>query len=1579
MVEMARATYTSVPVASPADLLKPPPDRPDARPPDAALDLFAPPVREWFRATFKEPTAAQAAGWAAIAAGRHTLIHAPTGSGKTLAAFLWCIDRLTRTEGAGTTGVSASTGSVRVLYISPLKALSYDIERNLRAPLAGISLAAARLGATIAPVAVATRTGDTPADERRALAKHPPDILITTPESLYLLLTSAARETLRGVEHVIVDEVHALAGTKRGAHLALSLERLERLRIDGAPPPQRIGLSATQRPLETIARYLGGVGPGRDVTIVDAGTRKALDLQVVVPVEDMSRLGETIPLEERPGGPAAAGDLRTSIWPAIHPRVLDLIRSHRSTIVFCNSRRLAERLAQRLNELAGEDIVRAHHGSIARDQRLQIEEDLKAGRIPALVATSSLELGIDMGAVDLVIQVESPTSVARGLQRIGRAGHQVDAPSKGVIFPKYRGDLLESAVVVERMHAGAVETTTLPRNPLDVLAQQIVAMTVMDRWTVDELYETTTRAAPFETLGRDALEGVLGMLAGAYPSDEFAELKPRLAWDRITGSVEGRRDARVVAVTSGGTIPDRGLFPVFLPGEAGRPGRRVGELDEEMVYELRAGMHGDVIILGASSWRVEEIEPNRVTVSPAPGIPGKLPFWKGDIVGRPIELGRAIGAFVRDLERDLAAGERGRAVAKARLIERHDLDALAAENLLAYLDEERLVVGALPSDRRVVVERFRDELGDWRICILTPFGARVHAPWSIALESRLGEHLGADVRTIWSDDGIAIRLPEGDFDGIESLLFPTPDEIEDLVVAGVGNSALFASRFRENASRALLLPRRRPGVRTPLWQQRQRSADLLAVASRYGSFPILVETYRECLSDVFDMAALREVLSGIERRDVAVHAVETQRASPFASSLLFDYVAAYMYEGDAPLAERRAQALTLDRDLLRELLGQEELRELLDADALADLELSLQALTEDRQARTPDQLHDMLRRLGDLSSAEVDARVEGGRAVAGGWLVALEEGRRAVRVRIAGEERWIAIEDVGRYRDALGVSPPVGVPDAFLVPARAALDGLVARYARTHGPFLTPDPSARWGMPARAVEDALERLLAGGSILRGEFRPDGAEREWCDPEVLRILRRRSLARLRREVEPVEQAALARFLPEWHGIAATDEPRPALRGSAALERLAEVVDQLAGLPIPASVLERDVLPARVPGYQPRLLDELGALGEVAWVGRGSLGRDDGRIALYRPGHEILRDGGWLAGGDAATRERPSGPRHERIRAHLRRRGASFYRELYAAAGGGTDREVLDALWDLVWAGDVTNDTFAPLRALRWKRPSRDGRPRAGRLTQLGPPEAAGRWSLVDGGLVDELRDRAEGVPDLDDPSARGAAAASAVSAGRGGVMRPSATERLHATALALLERHGVLTREAVAAEAIEGGFSAVYPVLSALEEGGRIRRGYFIDGLGAAQFALPGALDRLRTLREAPSAPEDARVHLLSAADPANPFGAGLAWPRRGDADRRPFQRAAGAYVASVGGVAVLYLERGGKGIQTFPAFDDPAVAIRGLAALRGLLDGRLRELVIARVDGVAIAESAVRDRLLAAGFVPGYRGLILRR
>jgi ATP-dependent helicase Lhr and Lhr-like helicase len=1556
------------------------------------LASFRPATRRWFESTFAAPTAAQVEGWPHIAAGRNTLICAPTGSGKTLAAFLACIDHL-----AAEPLPADPLQRLRILYVSPLKALVHDVERNLRAPLAGIAHAAAANNEEPREIRVAMRTGDTPAEERRAFGRRPPDILVTTPESLYLLLTSAAREALRSVEWVIVDEIHALAGTKRGAHLALSLERLEALT---ARPPQRIGLSATQRPLEVVAGYLGGrtgqrggratktgghttPGTPRPVTIVDAGVRKPLELSVVVPVEDMANIGEVVPAEQAAGGSAAAPDQRSSIWPAIHPRILELIRAHRSTIVFVNSRRLAERLALRLNELAGEELVRAHHGSLAREQRLLAEDALKEGQLPALVATSSLELGIDMGAVDLVIQVESPGSVASGLQRIGRAGHQVGEPSRGVIFPKYRGDLLECAVVTRAMHAGAIERTTIPRNPLDVLAQQLVATAAERRWQADDLYDLVRRAENYADLGRDTFDAVLGMLAGDYPAEDFVELRPRIVWDRATGAVESRRDARTVAVISGGTIPDRGLFGVFLAAETdagGRRatktrsarggGRRVGELDEEMVYEAR---EGEVILLGASAWRIEEIGHDRVLVTPAPGEPGKVPFWKGDGPGRPVELGRALGEFTREFGEAAGGNRATRRRAEKRLREEHDLDELAARNLLDYLAGEREATGVLPTDREIVLQRFRDELGDWRICLLSPFGARIHAPWALAIETRLRERLGLEVQPIWSDDGIVVRLPSTDEFGApagdgsattnlaaaeEAILIASTD-IEELVIGALGGSALFASRFRENAARALLLPRRRAGQRQPLWQMRQRAAQLLGVASRFASFPIVLETYRECLQDVFDLPALRDILAAIERREIRLVSVETRRASPFASSLLFDYIALYMYEGDAPLVDRRAQALALDRDLLRELLGAEELRELLHPDALAELELELQFLVPERAAGSADGVHDLLRRLGDLNTDEVADRVRGaderGRtAAANEWLEALAADRRAVRVGICGGQRWIAIEDAGRYRDAVGASPPVGVPDAFLGRNDAALNGLLVRWARHHGPFLPAEPAARWGLPEAVIERELEAAQAAGTLVRGEFRPTGVEREYCHPEVLALLRRRSLARLRREIEPVEAQALARFLPAWHGIGTRH------RG---LDRLAEVVAQLEGVPLPASVLERDVLPARIADYAPRLLDELGSAGEVVWVGLGSLGRDDGRIALYRPDRLDLLLPATAAGASAG--DRPDGWLHDALRRQLAGRGASFYRDLYAAAARAaaehgesrvTERQLLDALWDLVWATEVTNDTFAPLRALRWPRAQRrsgQARPRFAAAARMGPPEAAGRWSLV----------------------------ADAVGAAAGLRGAPASdTERRHAQALRLLEAHGVVTRDAVAAEGLTGGFSAVYPVLREMEERGRVRRGYFVEGLGGAQFALPAALDRLRAQRADPAgANNPPQALLLAAADPANPYGAALAWPRISDDDRRPLARSAGAYVVVCDGEPVVYLERGGRSLQTLPAFGAPNMAAAALAALGRLVaDGRLRSLQVERIDGVAVADSAHRAMLEEAGFRPGYRGYTLR-
>ena len=1458
---------------------------------------------------------------------------APTGSGKTLAAFLAAIDRLMFTA------VPPAAERCRVVYVSPLRALAFDVERNLRAPIAGIARTAELRGIPFHRPEVALRTGDTPAAERARMARHPPDILITTPESLFLVLTSRARAMLTSVELVIVDEIHALVGTKRGAHLALSLERLAEL---ARQPPQRVGLSATQRPLEEVARYLGG-GEGarawrpRPVSIVDAAEGKAFDLKVEVPVEDMSRLGEVVPAAAEGGGadeivegPASAVN-RRSIWPAIHPRLLELIRGHRSTLLFVNSRRLAERLAAALNELAGEDLVRAHHGSVAREQRIAIEDALKAGRLPAIVATSSLELGIDMGAIDLVVQIETPPSVAAGMQRIGRAGHQAGAVSRGVIFPKYRGDLLSTAAITRAMQEGAVEATRVPANPLDVLAQQLVAVCTEGPRSVDSLFALVRRAAPYAKLPRSQFEGVLDMLSGRYPSDEFAELRPRLVWDRLRGMVRAREGAARLAIANAGTIPDRGLYGVFL-ADGGEGGKRVGELDEEMVFESRVG---EVFVLGASSWRIAEITRDRVMVTPAPGEPGKMPFWHGDRAPRPVELGRTVGA----LTRELSAAPREAAL--SRLVAEHALEPGAARNLLAYLDEQRLATGVLPDDRTLVLERTRDEMGDWRLCLLSPWGGRVHAPWALALQARLRAAGEAEVETLWSDDGIVVRVPDRERPPEAAALVPEPEEVEGLLVGELGRSALFAARFREAAARALLLPRRRPGLRSPLWMQRKRAADLLAVASRFGSFPIILEAYRECLQDVFDLPSLVELLRRIRRRELRVATVDTSAPSPFAASLLFGYVANYIYDGDAPLAERRAQALAVDQAQLRELLGEAELRELLDPAVLAEVEQERQCLDERRRAHNADALHDLLVRVGDLTRDEVAARIAPPRgedarphALAEAWTVALLAERRAVLVSLAGEERLAAAEDAGRLRDAFGVPPPPGLPQAFLDPAPDALGDVVARYARTHGPFTAADVGRRYGVVEERIEEALRRLAEAGRVLEGEFRPGGIGREWCDATVLQMLRRRSLARLRKQVEPADPTALARLLLDWQDVA-TGPPRPPRAGP---EAVLQAVEQLQGAVVPASVLERDVLPARITGYRPPDLDALCAAGEVVWVGIAPLGERDGKVALY------LAEDLWLL--HAARADKPEGEIHDRLREHLARHGASFFADLHLAAGGGLAQGVLDALWDLVWAGEVTNDTLGALRA--FVRGPAAGRRAARRLAPFrsrrhAPPSAAGRWSLL-----------------APPPAGRG----------------PTPTERAKAQAEQLLSRHGVLTRAGVLAEGVLGGFAALYPVLRALEEAGRVRRGYFVAGLGGSQFAHPGALERLRALREGVlGGGEEPPAAVLAATDPANPYGATLPWPK---ADAGRLQRTTGVHVVLVDGALVASFRAGEGEIATFLPAEEPsrsrAAAALARAVARWSAAGR-SAITWQTVDGEPIVRSGLAPAWRDAGFVPAGPGM----
>jgi ATP-dependent helicase Lhr and Lhr-like helicase len=1738
------------------------------------LACFHPVTAAWFRAVFEAPTAPQRLGWPVIARGESTLILAPTGTGKTLTAFLWCLDRLmledreqgakgareqgsegAREQGAREQGTrlrdqksktvspapeisgqslapsplvpSVSWPSIperearrgcRILYVSPLKALAVDVERNLRSPLVGMANMARRMGVPIHEPEISVRTGDTPQRERARFARHPAEILITTPESLYLILTSQAADALRTVETVIVDEIHSLVPTKRGAHLALSLERLEVL---VKRPLQRIGLSATQRPLEEVARFLGGVEvqgprdqgnkgarkqatgnreqgiesrtkgtgnrdqgienrtkgtgnrdqrsenkiadrgeedrapaldpsgdssvpwslgplvPGgsaeaepvryRPVTIVNASSRKQLQLRIEVPVEDMARLGE---MEDIPSGPASQTPRRVSIWNAIHPRLLEIIREHHSTILFVNARQIAERLAGALNDLAGEPVARAHHGSLAAAQRAVIEEQLKAGQIRALCATSTLELGIDMGAVDLVIQIESPPSVASGMQRIGRAGHSVEAVSEGILFPKYRADLVACAAVTRAMHEGHIESTRFPRNPLDVLCQQMVAICAApplkagdektgnreqgagNRKTrqgqsgkvglfdgevfseeslvlsplvpqspaaeisVDALYSLVRGAAPFAALTRSAFEGVLDLLSGRYPSDEFAELRPRLTWDRIRDVVSAREGAARLAILNAGTIPDRGLYGVFLAYSEGKA-VRVGELDEEMVFESHPN---ETFILGASTWRIVDITHDRVLVTPAPGEPGKMPFWKGDGPGRPLEFGRRIGSMVREL-RALP-----KPAALTRLVSEHDLDAGAAENLLQFLVDQESATGQVPDDRTIVIERVRDELGDWRVCVLTPFGSRIHIPWAMAVSARIRAAGGPEVETLWGDDGFVLRFPDTDEPPDSDWFLVESAEAMQLVLRQLGSTALFAGRFREAAGRALLLPRRRADQRSPLWQLRKRSYDLLSVAARYPSFPLLLEAYRECLRDVFDMPALIEILQEIEQRKLRVHVVETRKPSPFAASLLFSYVANFVYDGDAPLAERRAQALTIDQDQLREILGEADLRELLDPDAIAQVEEAAQCLLETQRARSADGIHDLCLRLGDLSRAELALRVASPDVLEG--LPRLIRARRLLELNIAGEKRLVAAEDAARYRDALGIPLPPGLAVALLEPVAHPVLELVRRYARTHGPFTLRQCADRFALDPAAVEIALRHLAAEGRVLEGGFRPGGLHREWCDAEILRLIRRKSLARLRREVEPVEQHTLARFFTHWQGVVAPR--RGPAQGGTSLDALLDAIESLQGAPLPATLLESSILPARIAGYTPAALDTLIAAGEVAWAGVEPIGERNGRIALFLADKlPLLAQARPLpnSGSD------PLSDREEKILAVLDASGASFFDPLHQASGSGYPGETLDALWSLVWRGLITNDSLHALRAYI-ARPDSARAPRRShslqtfRSRRTTPPTAQGRWSLLPlrGGALQSADFRTKmGAPGLDSETGESMNPSRSITA-------PSQTESAHALALQLLARYGVLLRESVAAENVPGGFSAVYAVLKALEESGRIRRGYFVAGLGATQFALPAAVDLLRRLRAEPSE-EKPEFVLLAAADPANPYGAALCWPDLPAIDDdnesapRMLTRAVYADVILRNGQLVAWTRRGNPNLLVFLSADEPersqtAAGLAHFLSSRGqaqLHAGGHSGALITTINGQPVATHFLARFLMDAGFHPGPLGMHLRR
>lgn len=1831
-----------------------------------ALSHFSAPVRDWFRATFSAPTAAQEGAWESIRNGNNTLIIAPTGSGKTLAAFLWALDALHREHETGT------AGGTRILYISPLKALGADVERNLRAPLAGITrLSGNETGEP--SITVGVRSGDTPARERRQLISNPPDILITTPESLYLMLTSAARNTLAGVTTVIVDEIHNLAATKRGAHLAVSLERLDALLTK---PAQRIGLSATVENPEAVARFLGGIQP---VTIMSRPVAKEWDLRLSVPVPDMAALGgandygqglyspsEYAPSEVQGGGssastgspqgtahsassvvnapasvpytledaigvfpgqiarqeagqetehanPAQEGDnaapkntltvpeeavqeeaLRdtadserpeTSIWPRVQERIVDHIENNRSTIVFVNSRGLAEKLTAALNDIhlrrvlakqgiSPEDyaagisdiaevppLARAHHGSVSKEQRTLIEEALKGGTLRCVVATSSLELGIDMGHVDLVIQVAAPPSVASALQRVGRAGHRVGEISRGFFYPKHRGDLLGATVTLAGMRSGTLEPLAIPTNPLDVLAQQTVAACALGPISVDSWYEALRRSAPYAELPRALFDSVLEMLAGRYPSDEFAELRPRIIWDRTpteeapSGSIEGRPGAQRLAVTSGGTIPDRGLFPVYLvSGDEERGPKRVGELDEEMVYESRAG---EVITLGASSWRIEEITHDAVRVSPAPGQPARLPFWHGDRMGRPYALGVQTGAFTRALS-SLDATD---SAAARQQLEQLGLDIWAVDNLLAYLREQRESTGAVPSDTRMIVERHRDELGDWRVVLHSPLGYGVHAPWALAVRARIEERYGVDASVMASDDGLILRLPamEDVPPGADLFIFD-PDELEAIVTERVGDSALFASRFRENAARALLLPRRDPGKRTPLWQQRQRAAQLLDVARKYPDFPVLLETARECLQDVYDVPALVQVHRSLQSRAVSMLEVETNEPSPFARTLLFEYVAEHLYDGDAPAAERRAAALSLDPALLAELLGSSGLRDLLDPAVLVQTQQRLQRTGERYRASGVEGVADLLRQLGPLSARELSLRLraDNPRTEAPstehedsenyGNEYSEEYGAHAstVQARALAEELvrsrrafsfagvsddsaepqlyYAVVEDAARLRDGLGIMPAAALPTALLEPVAEPLEDLVSRYARTHIPFTAQQAAEHFSrltpVGVGVLTPVLQRLQQQRRLSSGEFLPEvlrapGAVGvEWVDAQVLCTIRARSLAALREEIEPVSAQVYGVFLPSWQNVrslsvrvaqtlpeasaygafvpsrraatvvgervaplspaaenGAENATENATENSAtAIEDLLTAIDQLAGVRVPASALETLILPARVPGYQPHMLDELMASGRVFFTGAGQLGggsaqKSDGWIRLHLSESSSLTLGEdypeqllhaenlelWEALQTPGTLEHAiyGALAHGGLFVPaLRERVAQL---MSAAAPAGQvvtfpdAAEVSAALWRLVWSGAVTNDSFAPVRAMlagvRSAHPTPAAPARLSRVGRRGAGRIAAARASMGNGMAGGYGADSYGSSGYSAPAAgrglrslRGGfhAATPAVApqdSGRFSRVDTLLQEPVEATVAALaradllLDRYGVLTRGCLQVEDSAGGFSQLYRIYSAAEDRALVRRGYFIEGLGAAQFAAPATVDLLRSAADnlsitagphafgasayTPQRTDTEQVYgtftvtLLAATDPANPYGAALNWPAipsfahegEGTVKHRP-ARKAGACVVLVDGAPVLYVERGAKTLLAFTT--DPVLLEAAAPALARLVSaGGAEKISVEKVNDVELLGThtlsasgsevvehpveALRAALQAQGFYATVRGLSLRR
>ncbi|HMB05055.1 MAG TPA: DEAD/DEAH box helicase, partial [Isosphaeraceae bacterium] len=1326
------------------------------------LDVLLPVVASWFRTTFGTPTPAQRLGWPEIAAGRNTLIFAPTGSGKTLAAFLACLDHLWR--------VPRTTRGARILYISPLKALNQDICRNLQVPLVGILARARAEGVDLAPLTVALRSGDTSAADRQRLVRTPPDILITTPESLHLMLTSRAREILRAPSHVIVDEIHALAPNKRGVFLALLLERLEAFNPGGFV---RVGLSATQQPLDEVARYLGGrrtvAGPRgsvpwepRPVSIVDAGLRKQLDLEVTVPFDR--------------AGPWPAG----SVWPAIEHRLLDLIRGHRSTIVFANNRRVVERLTAHLNERAGGEgfgpaaLVRSHHGSLSPAERRATEEALKRGELSAVVATASLELGIDMGAVDLVCQVESPGSVARGLQRVGRAGHLVGRISKGRLIAKTSGDLLEAAALCRRMVRGEVESLRVPTGCLDVLAQQVVACVAMDRWDVPALFDLVRGAYPYRDLTAPAFESVLKMVSGRFPTESFRDLRARVSWDRVHNRLHPLPGTAKLAVVGGGTIPDTGQYPVYLGDE----GPRLGELDEEFVLERRVG---ETFVLGTSTWRIEAIEPHRVLVARAEGEAAMMPFWRGEDSPRTAELGEAVGALVREL-----VDRRGDPGALDWLQAECRLDRAAARCLLDHIDRQVRIAGAAPDDRTVVIEAFRDPAGEVGLAVLTPFGGKLHQALKLALQARLRARLGISVACLHGDDGVLIRLPQqADEPPLDLLDGLTAGQAEDLIRDGLGQSALFGLRFRQNAGRALLMPRPDPAKRTPLWLQRLRAKDLLQVVRRFPDFPIVVETYRECLDDDLDLPRLRAFLGAIQAGSIRIVARRGAIPSPFASNLIFRFTSQYLYQWDEPRrADRPAGPSVVDEELLDPLLDPATHAHWLDPNAIGRVEGRLRGVG--RPPRTADEMAETLRRLGDLAPSELAGPMLG-------FLADLDAQGRAVAITVPGTaepDRWIAAEEQPLYEAAFAPEPD-----------GSAEEVIVQRFLQTHALVGLDDLTARYPIgPARATE-LLERWSEAGQLVR--LGPaDGSDRpRWADRRNLDEVRRLSIALRRREGVAVPPEVFADFVARRQHV----HPATRCEGRAAVGL---VLEQLQGFAAPAELWESDLLPRRLRDYRPDWLDETLAAGGWLWRAQGD-GRGEPRVAL------VPRDfaGPW----PAHEAEEPPSEAETRVLDHLARRGAGFATDL-ARETGLEPSSVRAALVGLLKRGLVTNDRFDPLR------PGAQAMAEALTAASATPPMRRPSLGRIRPSYRRPVSSRPEGRWS------------------RLAAIEADAEIAALAWAAALLERYGVLTRETAALDPWAPAWRDLVPWLARAELRGELRRGYFVEGLSGVQYALSEAAD-----------------------------------------------------------------------------------------------------------------------------------------